>query len=562
MAPPHAALEDQRAASELPTRRSRPPAFRGGLAALLLLATAAPLLHADGVARAGRAAAPLPPGIAQRHPIDGTFDFAKLPTVPRTATLAWLDGLGLGGPSGDSTTLRYVLLHDDRHLYVALEWDDASWNNGFDYVNGPHDFDGVKLAFDEEGDGQFGAGEDARTVIAASIGSMAIDQHAATGDETDAIGDGQAALQRDAAAQLWRAEFLVPLDDDANGEDGTLSGATRFTLALFDHVELLQLTGRIALLDTSAPFLGADSSSWRRLPLHALRPHRHPELPRGLTGLIAFVSRHESPQGDLYTFDPATRLVTRVTNDPTTYKDNVSLSRDRKRVAFHAAPAIDRVNDYEIWTANVDGTALTQRTSNSLLDGHPAWSPDGREIAYVSFRNGSARIVRMDLAGNELAVLTPDGADDNDPEWLLDGRITFKTDRFSVQPEVRMAVMDADGSNVQQLTFVDGVSDHDPVAVGDRILFERFLKDTWYTLDVEAGFTPWDLVEARLDGSGERTLLHDRWINWLPVADPSGRFVAHLKSVGYTELRLMTRTGRDLGRLLPGITQVSYFDWK
>jgi Tol biopolymer transport system component len=164
--------------------------------------------------------------------------------------------------------------------------------------------------------------------------------------------------------------------------------------------------------------------------------------------------------------------------------------------------------------------------------------------------------------GTEIADLTPAGVDDNDPDYLPDGRLVFKTDRFTSMPQVRIAVMNEDGSGVVQLTNLAGVSDHDPVGDGVFAVFERFSKDTDYATDLETGFVPWDLVETRLDGTGERVLLSDGWVNWLPVYDPSGRYLVHLKSANYTAAHLLTRGGRDLGRLIPGITRLTYIDWK
>jgi hypothetical protein len=43
---------------------------------------------------------------------------------------------------------------------------------------------------------------------------------------------------------------------------------------------------------------------------------------------------------------------------------------------------------------------------------------------------------------------------------------------------------------------------------------------------------------------------------------PCIRRVDHLKSPGYTEIRLLTRAGVDLGRLVPNQTQERYLDWK
>src|SRR5262249_1274307 len=93
-------------------------------------------------------------------------------------------------------------------------------------------------------------------------------------------------------------------------------------------------------------------------------------------------------------------------------------------------------------------------------------------------------------------------------------------------------------------------------------IFERFSKGTDYSTDIAAGFVPWDIIEARLDGASERTVISDGWVNYLPVYDPTGTYIALLKAHGFTEVRLATRAGEDLGRLLPNVTKVHYLDWK
>jgi len=69
-------------------------------------------------------------------------------------------------------------------------------------------------------------------------------------------------------------------------------------------------------------------------------------------------------------------------------------------------------------------------------------------------------------------------------------------------------------------------------------------------------------VEAKLDGSREKTILSDGWVNWLPVYDPSGQYIGYLKNSSGTAAHIMTRDGRDLGRFIPDITRLRYFDWK
>jgi hypothetical protein len=88
------------------------------------------------------------------------------------------------------------------------------------------------------------------------------------------------------------------------------------------------------------------------------------------------------------------------------------------------------------------------------------------------------------------------------------------------------------------------------------------MKGTDFGTDLEAAFTPWDIVEAQLDGSEEQVLLSDGWVNWLPVYDPSEKYICYLKSSGHTAAYLMTRRGRHLGRLIPNITRIRYIDWK
>ena len=67
-------------------------------------------------------------------------------------------------------------------------------------------------------------GEDDRTIIAASVGSFYIDQHAVpSGDESDLIGDGFAKLSYDSSNNRYQAEFLFPLTRDKTGEDADLT---------------------------------------------------------------------------------------------------------------------------------------------------------------------------------------------------------------------------------------------------------------------------------------------------------------------------------------------------
>jgi hypothetical protein len=513
-----------------------------------------PLLLA-GCGGSGGGGGGAPVALATRYPIDGVVDFTGLSTS--TATIAFNGGSGFV----KNTTITWAMTNDDVDLYLALEWTDDTFNHAFD-ATGPTDLDGLYLLFDDDGNGTFDSGEDDRFLIAALNGSLYGDQHkgSATGDR---CGDGYGKLTYDAAAQKYHAEILLPLADDAQGEDATIGPTTRFNIVLQDHVQPAMGTGNVADLFPSESV----SNAWGTVPYLVSPVAQRPQLPAGLTGLIVFTSDRDDPNTEIYTFDPATRVVTRVTND-SIFEDNVSLSHDRQWIAFHAAPNYLDFANYEVWKIRVDGTGLTQLTNNAILDGHPGWSPDDSKICYASFRDsGPASIVVMTSDGTELADLTSLPDDDNDPDFLLDGRIVFKTTRFHPAPQVKIATMNADGTGVQEVTFdaiSPATSDHD--CVGDPTstfcVFERFTKGTDYSTDLEAGFSPWNLIEARVDGTAERTLLADGWVDYLPVYDPTGRYVLYLQAHGFTECRLLTRAGQDLGRLIPNDTKMHYVDWK
>ena len=510
----------------------------------------------------------LPKPLAERYAIDGVVDLAAVGTV-HEQTIDILDTFGTGS-FVKTTTLRYAMANDERHLYIALEWTDAT-PNAFDPAIGLTDFDGVVVMFDNNGNGTFEANEDARRLVMNIYSSGYGDIHnvSSGNDDNDAVGDGLGKMTWSAGA--YHAEFLIPLGPDTKAEDGALNANTRFNINILDNIQIAVPAGNVGSLSGPPNMsIGMNSSGWPLLPYTVPAAHDQPQIPNNLTGLIAFISDHENPLGELYTFHPATKVVTRVTNSTGIYIDGVSLSHDRTRLAFYGGPSSTNYTTWEIYTVNaIAGSIPTSLTTNTILDGHPAWSPDDSKIVYASFRDDvdiwDASLVTMTSAtGFEIADLTPPGANDNDPDWLPDGRIVFKTDRFNpgLPDQVRIAVMNADGSMVTQLTNSIGTSDHDPTATNTVTVFERFTRDTNYSQDPWAIYSPWNIIEARIDGSGERTLLADGWVNWLPVHDPTGQYLVYLKSVGYTDARLMNRDGRDLGRLIPGITRVRYIDWK
>jgi Tol biopolymer transport system component len=77
--------------------------------------------------------------------------------------------------------------------------------------------------------------------------------------------------------------------------------------------------------------------------------------------------------------------------------------------------------DFELFTINPDGTNLTQLTHNATDDYDPAFSPDGKLIAYEGFDGNDYEIFIMNADGGTPTKVTDDSADDRDPAFSPDG---------------------------------------------------------------------------------------------------------------------------------------------
>ena len=99
---------------------------------------------------------------------------------------------------------------------------------------------------------------------------------------------------------------------------------------------------------------------------------------------------------------------------------------------------------------DADGKNQTRLTENQGVNDLPAWSPDGKRIAFDSYQNGNNEIYVIGADGKNLKNLTENQAFDDSPAWSPDGkRIAFVSNRDANQ---EIYVMDSDGKNQTRLT--------------------------------------------------------------------------------------------------------------
>jgi Tol biopolymer transport system component len=119
-------------------------------------------------------------------------------------------------------------------------------------------------------------------------------------------------------------------------------------------------------------------------------------------------------------FSPSGRRIAMLTQRRSSREDSEpAWSPDGKQVAF--TRTADARRSFQIYVIRADGTGA-RRITTGRFDTSPAWSPDGRWIAYVSDRQ--LRIVHPDGSGGR-TVPTRSPSLPTYPVWAPGGRIAY-----------------------------------------------------------------------------------------------------------------------------------------
>ncbi len=180
-------------------------------------------------------------------------------------------------------------------------------------------------------------------------------------------------------------------------------------------------------------------------------------------------------------------------------------SSDGKWLAFSASLN----GNSEIFRMPFGGKTRPQRmTRNWSIDVSPSWSPNGKQLVFVSDRAGRPDLYIMKIGKNKAKRLTFEGSYNADPDWSPRGdQIVYisRVDGFFQVFRIR-----PDGTERTQLTT--GAGDHlTPVwsPDGRLIAFSSNQKGSY------------DLYVIRIDGSGRRRLTWDHHDESDPAWSPS-----------------------------------------
>jgi Tol biopolymer transport system component len=156
----------------------------------------------------------------------------------------------------------------------------------------------------------------------------------------------------------------------------------------------------------------------------------------------------------------------------------------------------------DIVSANPDGTGVVKLTSGpaGTFDLNPDWSPDGTRIAFERDAGASQAIFIMNADGSDLRQITFDAfPGDMDPAWSPDGT-RIAVERFdSVAGRDGIYIMSADGSHPIQVTQSDAL-------LGENVEPQWAPDGTKLVFEAATDTKGHALFTVNLDGSGVRRL--------------------------------------------------------
>jgi TolB protein len=178
---------------------------------------------------------------------------------------------------------------------------------------------------------------------------------------------------------------------------------------------------------------------------------------------------------------------------------------DEQTIVFDARPSGGPPDIYRYWLASGE---IRQLTDHPGMDGHPCFSPDGKQIAFMSTRGGNGDIWIMDVDGLNLLQLTHHPEEEWHPQWSPDGQsILFTSDRDG---DADIWSIGVSGTGLRKLTSMPGTEDRASWSPdGTRVVFQ-WENDLW-------------IVDSESGGSEQLTDFPGREGN--PAWSPDGRHI-------------------------------------
>jgi TolB protein len=260
-------------------------------------------------------------------------------------------------------------------------------------------------------------------------------------------------------------------------------------------------------------------------------------------------------------------------------------------IAFSARSG--RGRGKEIYIIGLDGKELRQLTDNRSFNLFPRWTPDGKRIAFTSYRTGVPQIHVIDLAGGTDRILPLHGGSKSPGSFSRDGNDLFVTlsvngdsdiyrvplDGGAPEPVARgwgIEVSPSVSPDGKRIAFVSDRSGSPQVYVktigsGSALRVSRVgsyaTSPSWSPAGDRIAFTSlsegkYSIYTVRSDGSDSREIVSGGGDCIDPSFSPDGRYLVYTyRKKGYSELKIVSVTGRGNRGLFNGLPGVGSPAW-
>jgi TolB protein len=249
---------------------------------------------------------------------------------------------------------------------------------------------------------------------------------------------------------------------------------------------------------------------------------------------IAFSSKHGDGK-EIYLMDYDGRRIRRITTTGT-----INISPAWSPQGDELAYVSWRGRQPGVYVMNSQGVLGSLKTVGGELSAAPDWSPDGRKLVYSSDIDGNTELYVLDRPSGRNSRLTRSPAIDTAPAFSPNGReIAFTSDR-SGSPQIYL--MDAEGLSVRRIPWSGSYNDSAAWSPkGDRLAYASRIDGRFeiVVLDVAS-----DRLVRLTRGEGNNE--NPRW-------SPDGRHIVFSSNrAGTYDIYSMMADGSDVRRLTRG----------